>query len=441
MATRPDEKPRWATVPTVNGTTGKNNVIEPTEGKKNLGWDYKEKPARNFLNWLHNKTYEWIDYFDTRPFVLKENTVPDMNVIIGAGSFRVRGLTLTELTEQTLGPITAPVTNPRLDRVVLNTVTSIIEIVTGAEAPSPVVPAVSIDQIPIARIGLSPGTTEILNGNISEEKMYVDSVKVGTTTEAGVNELATNAEAVAKADGSVVVTALNLNFLDATQTFKGMIEISDDTEMLAKVDGFKALSPLNLAALGSTETITGLIKKANLTEARSGTNDIGAMTSLKTETYYKNHPRGIRLFGFEKATTVAGGGSAVGWQLIDLNADYKSSGFGTLNLGTDRLDLPEGRYDIDIQYGGLPSGADYKLKMVDQGGPTDLEFGVVCPGGGLCTLQTDISISFGNNIVLEFYLYSSAAIAVNGLGVPVGDGSPEIYCSIKVKQRSSDATV
>lgn len=66
MVAKPDEKPRWATVDVDSAVSGINNVISPPESKKNVGWNTFEMPARQFFNWLHRKTYEWINFFDYR---------------------------------------------------------------------------------------------------------------------------------------------------------------------------------------------------------------------------------------------------------------------------------------------------------------------------------------------------------------------------------------
>ncbi|MCK4960592.1 MAG: hypothetical protein KAT00_14365, partial [Planctomycetes bacterium] len=48
---KPDKTPRFA-------TGGSAAVAEPTEGKKDLGW-VAEKPPHQWMNWLHEKVYEW----------------------------------------------------------------------------------------------------------------------------------------------------------------------------------------------------------------------------------------------------------------------------------------------------------------------------------------------------------------------------------------------
>ncbi len=63
---QPSVKPDWATDDVGNGLGGANNVQEPPLGKKQEGYDYGEKPPREFQNWLHRITNLWIYYLDER---------------------------------------------------------------------------------------------------------------------------------------------------------------------------------------------------------------------------------------------------------------------------------------------------------------------------------------------------------------------------------------
>lgn len=56
MATKPSIKPAWATN---EGPT----IVEPTTGAKASGWT-AIKPPFQWMNWLHNLAYKWIDWFD-----------------------------------------------------------------------------------------------------------------------------------------------------------------------------------------------------------------------------------------------------------------------------------------------------------------------------------------------------------------------------------------
>lgn len=74
MVDIPDKLPRFATETVVDPVTNQPNVVEPTESKKNVGWSAFEPPARNFFNWLHRKTYEWLNYLWWRLGTLEKTT-------------------------------------------------------------------------------------------------------------------------------------------------------------------------------------------------------------------------------------------------------------------------------------------------------------------------------------------------------------------------------
>jgi len=57
---KPDKLPRWATVPVNNGPNNTPNVQEPPESKKDIGWNFLEKPPRQWVNWLALKAYQWL---------------------------------------------------------------------------------------------------------------------------------------------------------------------------------------------------------------------------------------------------------------------------------------------------------------------------------------------------------------------------------------------
>lgn len=62
MADRPQDFPRWAELDKTDPESGQQNVIEPTESRKDYGWDYQELPPRQFLNWLGRTSYKWFLY-------------------------------------------------------------------------------------------------------------------------------------------------------------------------------------------------------------------------------------------------------------------------------------------------------------------------------------------------------------------------------------------
>jgi hypothetical protein len=103
-------------------------------------------------------------------FLPQAQDTPNMTVKVLAGALMISG-TLTEIAAQNTGTITAPVGNPRIDRIVLNPATGAIQVVTGTAAASPVAPAIPADRQPICRFQLSPATTAIANSMIVDERV------------------------------------------------------------------------------------------------------------------------------------------------------------------------------------------------------------------------------------------------------------------------------
>jgi hypothetical protein len=61
---KPSTLPRFADVDTIDPTSGITNVIEPGDTQKNTGWVYRQFPVRQFMNWLHRLTYQWLYWFN-----------------------------------------------------------------------------------------------------------------------------------------------------------------------------------------------------------------------------------------------------------------------------------------------------------------------------------------------------------------------------------------
>ncbi len=97
------------------------------------------------------------------------NSPAGMTVKVSAGGILVAGA-LVENGIQTSGTITAPSVNPRIDRVVLDAVTGAASIIAGAEAASPVPPAIPNGKLPIAQIALATSTSAITNSLITDER-------------------------------------------------------------------------------------------------------------------------------------------------------------------------------------------------------------------------------------------------------------------------------
>ena len=61
--TRPAKLPEWASQDIVDPTSGVNNVVEPSEAKKDLGHGpLGEFPPRQYQNWLQRIIYNWFQW-------------------------------------------------------------------------------------------------------------------------------------------------------------------------------------------------------------------------------------------------------------------------------------------------------------------------------------------------------------------------------------------
>jgi hypothetical protein len=81
-------------------------------------------------------------------------------------------LTLTEKAAQTTATITAPTTDPRIDRVVIDDTTGTVSVITGTEAASPTPPALTAGKLPIAQVALVVSQTTIVNADITDERAW-----------------------------------------------------------------------------------------------------------------------------------------------------------------------------------------------------------------------------------------------------------------------------
>lgn len=102
-------------------------------------------------------------------YSVSQKSPPDMTVAIAAGSFfnTVTGARVVNGLQST-ATLVAPAANPRNDIVHLDQQTGIVGVVTGAEAASPVDPAIPAGKLPAARLRLAPSTTAITSSLIDD---------------------------------------------------------------------------------------------------------------------------------------------------------------------------------------------------------------------------------------------------------------------------------
>lgn len=84
--TKPTKVPRWADV---SGT-----IVEPSSGKKDVGWEFEDAPPFSYENWLVNLTGEWWKWINERFFDGTYGATPKESTVVQAN-----GVDCCEFTE------------------------------------------------------------------------------------------------------------------------------------------------------------------------------------------------------------------------------------------------------------------------------------------------------------------------------------------------------
>jgi len=109
-------------------------------------------------------------------------------------------------------------------------------------------------------VTLDAGNNSILlTFNIQQ---IIDDLPDATTTQRGVLETATDAEAIGKALNNKILVPTNLAAIGATTSFAGLIEISTDAEALAGASTSLAITPANLAYVNAAQLTTQVFADA-----------------------------------------------------------------------------------------------------------------------------------------------------------------------------------
>lgn len=97
MAIKPSTKPDW-----MLGYTGPR-VVEPTLGKKQLGWAVDERPPSEFFNFLFQSTSEWIEYLDQISLAIDAfNAI--YQAIVGTGPLATHATLNEAMADSNVGP-------------------------------------------------------------------------------------------------------------------------------------------------------------------------------------------------------------------------------------------------------------------------------------------------------------------------------------------------
>ncbi len=195
---------------------------------------------------------------------------PVMKVRLDAG-YVFAGTTLTEVAAQDSATITAPVGNPRIDRIVVDRFTGAVSVITGTPGAVPVAPAITSGQVPIAQVLVQVASTTITNSMITDERA-LSSLGRGLAGELNIGNGLRN-----DGSGNLAVSQM------AANTFKGNntgvlanpldLTVTQATAMLnvavgdSGSGGTKGLVP----APGAGDAAANKFLKADMTYATAGT--------------------------------------------------------------------------------------------------------------------------------------------------------------------------
>jgi hypothetical protein len=162
-------------------------------------------------------------------FAPHEQNPAVMTVRVDAGQlFDPSGPTLTEIAPQNTATITAPTSNPRIDRVVIDESTGAVSVITGTEAANPVPPAITSGKTPICQVRLNTGATSIINDDITDERPSGVGIQSGTGT-------VTSVASGTGLTGGPITSSGTLN-VDVGTTANKIVQL-DGSAKLPAVDG------------------------------------------------------------------------------------------------------------------------------------------------------------------------------------------------------------
>ena len=179
---------------------------------------------------------------EERFFYAHEAATPDMTVLLNAGRVMYGGVVASQAI-QTTSTITAPTTNPRIDRIVIDEQTGAYSIVQGDEAVSPIAKAIPTGKLANSQFQLETTTTTISNSvQSSTNALIVDERFFSKNTNINLEK-----------HGNL---ARYVNLVIKNNTTNPTYQVDIDADYL-EVDGI-TLSSVNLTADITASGVNGL---------------------------------------------------------------------------------------------------------------------------------------------------------------------------------------
>lgn len=173
----------------------------------------------------------------------------------------------------------------------------------------------------------------------------IDDLPQATTTQRGVGETATDAEAIAKASTTVFVTPSNFAAMGSTTTFAGLVELATDAETQAGISTTLAVTPAGLtsliATLGHTVTFADAVARGNAVPEFQG--QFGAQ--LDQNQAWLSF--GVAAGNWNGILTLGVNNSTVGDTNVDLNGGIFNFHSGSFNIDGSTTNTWGGNYTLD----------------------------------------------------------------------------------------------
>ena len=192
-------------------------------------------------------------------FAPHAQATPNMTVALDAGHL-FNGTVLTEVAAQSTGTLTAPVSNPRIDRVVVDRGSGAVSVVAGTEAASPSPPAIPAGKAPVAQVLLQTSSTVIANSMLTDER---DLGALGLASGAYTNVGTAAAQNVGTAAGNVVQldASARLPAVDGSQLINVGALTTGDVKLTLKTVVDSGWVMMNDGTIGSASS--GATARAN----------------------------------------------------------------------------------------------------------------------------------------------------------------------------------
>lgn len=182
-------------------------------------------------------------------------STPDMTVRVDAGVLFANGA-LNSIAAQSTDTITAPASNNRIDRIVVDEFTGVAEIITGTVAASPSAPDIPVGKLPVCRVALASTTTSITNALITDERTTFLSKRTLRTI-ASRSKLITDNYVIVKGDDGYILImdtptgGSEFTLRDAQELFDGfnitLLNLTDNP--LTVYDGVSGNVVKNIGAM------------------------------------------------------------------------------------------------------------------------------------------------------------------------------------------------